>query len=210
MSYGLLNLTHRDSHEHPTALEPGEFYEVDVPLYMIAHRFKKGSRIRAAVSESLWPLVWPSPRIATLTIDLSRSSLTLPPRPAPPREAPFPIPVIRSSGSSPYTDSDVGPGTEAHLKSPLKSASIAEVGTVVSTQSSEDLSIREGDPNSGVWTQENMTAWKRGDWDCAVSASFELTSTAEEFRLKEVLRARQGDREIFKREQVSTIKRELL
>jgi len=177
---------------------------------MVAHRFKKGSRIRAAVSESLWPLVWPSPRIATLTIDLRRSSLTLPLRPAPPREAPFPIPVIRSLGSSPYTHTDMGPGSEAHLKSPLQSTSIAEVGTVVSTQSSQDLSIREGDPNSGVWTQENMTAWKRGDWDCAVTASFELTSTAEEFRLREVLQARQGDREIFKREQVSTIKRELL
>jgi putative CocE/NonD family hydrolase len=210
VSYGLLNLTHRDSHEHPTALEPGEFYEVEVSLYMVAHRFKKGSRIRAAVSESLWPLVWPSPRIATLNIDLSRSSLTLPLRPEPPREALFPIPVIRSPGSSPYTHTDMGPGTEAHLKSPLQSTSIAEVGTVVSTQSSEDLSIREGDPNSGVWTQQNTTAWKRGDWDCTVSASFELTSTAEEFRLKEVLQARQGDREIFKRDQVSTIRRELL
>ena len=43
VSYGVLNLTHRDSHEHPTALTPGEFYDVDVPFYMVAHRFKKGS-----------------------------------------------------------------------------------------------------------------------------------------------------------------------
>ncbi len=210
VSYGILNLTHRDSHQRPAALRPGEFYEVEVPLYMVAHRFKKGSRIRAALSESLWPLVWPSPEIATLTIDLSRSSLVLPVRPPPAREAAFPIPVIHSPGSSPYTHTDMGPGTEAHLRSPLQSTAIPDVGTVVATQSSEDLSIEEGHPNSSVWTQENSTAWKRGDWDCTVSAAFELTSTREEFRLKEVLQAKKGDREIFKREQVSTIKRDLL
>ncbi len=210
VSYGILNLTHRESHEHPTALKPGELYDVQVPLYMVAHRFKKGSRIRAALSESLWPLVWPSPEIATLTVDLGASSLVLPVRPTPAREAVFPIPVIRSSGSSPYTHTVMGPGTEANLTSPLKSTLIPEIGTVVETQSSERLVIKEGQPNSSAWTQENMTAWKRGDWDCTVSASFELTSTPEEFRLTEVLRAKKGDTEIFKREQFSTIKRDLL
>ena len=210
VSYGILNLTHRDSHEHPTALKPGEFYDVEVPLYMVAHRFKKGSRIRAAISESLWPLVWPSPEVATLTVDLSASNLVLPVRPAPAREATFPIPVIHSPGSSPYTHTDMGPGTEANLNSPLQSTLIPEVGTVVETQSSERLVIKEGEPNSGVWTQESMTAWKRGDWNCTVRAAFELTSTPEEFRLKEVLQAKKGDQEIFKREQFSTIKRDLL
>ncbi len=210
VSYVILNLTHRDSYEHPTALQPGKLYDVEVPLYMVAHRFKKGSRIRAALSESLWPLVWPSPELATLTIELSRSSLVLPVRPPPAGEAAFPIPVIHSPGSSPYTHTDMGPGTEAHLRSPLQSTAIPEVGTVVATQSSEDLRIEEGHPNSSVWKQENSTSWKRGEWDCTVSAAFELTSTPAEFRLREMLQARRGDREIFKREQVSTIKRELL
>jgi hypothetical protein len=67
-----------------------------------------------------------------------------------------------------------------------------------------------GDPNSGVWKQENMTGWKRGDWNCTVAAAFELSSTPEEFHLKEVLRASRDDKEIFKREKISTIKRELL
>jgi hypothetical protein len=46
--------------------------------------------------------------------------------------------------------------------------------------------------------------------DCTVSAAFELTSTAEEFRLTEVLRAKKGDQEIFKREQFSSIRHDLL
>jgi hypothetical protein len=208
--YGVLNLTHRDSHEHPAPLKPGQFYDVEVPFYMVAHRFKKGSRIRAAVSESLWPLLWPSPQVATLTVELSASSLILPVRAPPQTEAPFPIPVKRSPGTSPYTHSEMGPGTEGHLSRPLSSTFIAEIGTTVQDQSSENFTIKEGDPNSCVWRQENLTGWKRGDWDCTVSAAFELSSTRDEFHLKEVLRAKKGDEEIFKREKISTIKRDLL
>jgi hypothetical protein len=70
--------------------------------------------------------------------------------------------------------------------------------------------IQEGTPNSSLWSQENMTAWKRGEWDCAVSAAFELTSTPQAFHLKETLQAKQDGREIFKREKISTIPRDLL
>jgi uncharacterized protein len=210
VSYGILNLTHRESHEHPTALKPGEFYDVEVPFYMVAHRFRKGSRIRAAISENLWPLLWPSPRIATLTVDTGGSSLILPVRAAPAAEAPFPIPIKQSSGSSPYSHTEMGPGPEGHLNRPLRATLIEEIGTTVEEQSSESVVMREGDANSSVWKQENMTAWKRGDWNCSVSAAFELTSTPEEFHLTEVLRAKKGDEEIFKREKVSTIKRDLI
>jgi putative CocE/NonD family hydrolase len=210
VSYGVLNLTHRDSHEHPRALTPGEFYDVEVPFYMVAHRFKKGSRIRLSVSESLWPLLWPSPQIAALTLGLGPSSMTLPVRPAPAVEEPFPIPLKHSAGSSPYTHTAMGPGTEGHLSRPLSSTTFDDIGTTVQEQSSESVVIKEGDPNSGVWRQENMTSWKRGDWNCTVSAAFELTSTADTFHLKEVLRANKGDHEIFKREKISIIKRELL
>jgi uncharacterized protein len=210
VSYGVLNLTHRNSHEHPSALKPEEFYDVEVPFYMVAHRFKKGSRIRTAISESLWPLLWPSPKIATLTLDLGACSLILPVRSAPPLEAPFPIPMTHSTGSSPYTHTAMGPGTEGHLDHPLRTTFIEEIGTTVREQSSETVRIKEGDPNSGMWKQENMTGWKRGDWNCAVSAAFELTSTADEFHLKEVLRAYKGDDQVFSREKISIIKRDLL
>ena len=33
VSCGLLNLTHRFSHEHPSALDPGEFYDVEIKLF---------------------------------------------------------------------------------------------------------------------------------------------------------------------------------
>src|SRR5262249_40498287 len=54
VSYGLLNLCHRDSHEFPTALEPHAWYRVRVNLNDIAHRFSAGHRIRVALSTSYW------------------------------------------------------------------------------------------------------------------------------------------------------------
>ena len=58
---GILNLTHRDSHETPTALEPNSPITVKVRLNSIAHVFPAGHRIRISVSPMYWPWVWPSP-----------------------------------------------------------------------------------------------------------------------------------------------------
>src|SRR4029453_10802619 len=57
VSYGVLNLTHRDSHEAPTALEPGRRYRVRVRLNDVAYAFPAGHRVRLALSSSYWPTV---------------------------------------------------------------------------------------------------------------------------------------------------------
>jgi uncharacterized protein len=210
VSYGVLNLTHRDSHEHPTALVPGHPYDVVIPLYLVAHRFKKGGRIRVALSAGLWPLVWPSPVVATLTIELVASKLELQVREPKIADAPFIIPEIHSQSATPYLRSEMGTGTEANLVSPLLRTEFPDIGTTVETESSEHLSIAAGDPNTSMWSQHNSTRWRRGEWDCTVSAAFELTSTATDFHLRESLHAKRGNQEFFAREQSTVIKRDLL
>src|SRR6202034_962880 len=100
----------------------GENYDVEVSCYFTAHRFKKGSRIRLALSESLWPMLWPSPRPVELTILTGVSSLTLPVRPMGIAEPPMPIAEIKDRivarektntlGSSSYEVRQSGP--DAH------------------------------------------------------------------------------------------------
>jgi len=80
VSYGLLNLSHRESHEFPEPLEPGSRYRVRLQLNDCAHVFAAGSRIRVAVAPGLWPLVWPSPEPVTLTVYAGASSFDLPVR----------------------------------------------------------------------------------------------------------------------------------
>ena len=86
VSYGVLNLTHRDSHAEPEPLAPGEFYRVKLKLNDCGYVFAPGHRLRLAISTAYWPLIWPAPERATLTLRLP-ATLTLPARVAPAGEA---------------------------------------------------------------------------------------------------------------------------
>ncbi len=87
VTLGFLNLTHRDSHEHATALKPGKTDKASVDLDDIAHSFPKGHRIAVAISTVYWPIAWPSPQLATLTLTTGKSLLELPVRPKSSRDA---------------------------------------------------------------------------------------------------------------------------
>ena len=95
VTYGMLNLTHRHSREHPVRLEPGQRERVRVKLNDIAQRFPQGHRIRLSISTSYWPLAWPPPFPVRLTVYTRQSVLRLPVRPPRPDEAKlhvFPLP----------------------------------------------------------------------------------------------------------------------
>ena len=87
VSYGLLNLTHRDGHEAPELLEPGRRYRVRVRLGDAAHAFSAGHRVRLAISTAYWPIAFPTPERVTLTLHTGASSLTLPRRAPRPEDA---------------------------------------------------------------------------------------------------------------------------
>lgn len=70
LAIGVLNLTHRDGHEAPSPLIPGQAYRVNVQLRAIGARVPAGHRLRLALATSYWPYVWPSPRAAVLTLSL--------------------------------------------------------------------------------------------------------------------------------------------
>jgi hypothetical protein len=81
VTVGLLNLTHRRSHEHPEPLVPGERDTAVVELDDIAHAFPAGHRIAVSISTTYWPIAWPSPELATLTLQGGVCVLSLPVRP---------------------------------------------------------------------------------------------------------------------------------
>jgi len=224
VSYGVLNLTHRDGHESPTPLEPHRRYDVEVGCYFTAHRFKKGNRIRVAISESLWPMLWPSPRPVTLNISLGASRLTLPIRPHDADSATMPMALLKDL---------VRARVEAHPEE-LKNQSIVKTGanadgevylhkrlrdppetlpdirTTMSGGSDWYMSIKEGNPNSSKWRLEWFSHLKRDAWDTTVRSTLELTSTEEEFRMQESVQALEGDKVVFEKHWDNKIKRDLL
>src|ERR1051326_7969130 len=50
VSKGVLNLTHRHSHERPEPLVPGQGYEVRVPLQAVAYRIRPHHRLRVMIA----------------------------------------------------------------------------------------------------------------------------------------------------------------
>jgi putative CocE/NonD family hydrolase len=218
VTYGILNLTHRGGDERPVALNPGEAYDVTVELSLIAHRFKAGNRIRLAVSESLWPLVWPSPKVATLTLTHGASSLELPVRPVV-RDPPFPIPANPPDKKAPAGRTplvEIAPDGQGFIEIRQDPQSfsypLADTGTVISGAAGikELLRIKQGDNESCLWQGERSGGFKRGDWDCTVYSAFKLNSTAESFFIEETVRAAEGGTVIFERTNKAAVKRDLM
>ena len=98
VTMGILNLTHRRSHEAPEPLMPGVTETVRVPLRAAGYRFAAGHRIRVSIASACWPVIWPSPHPGTISIHLAPTGeaarLILPIAPAADDAA---VPAFRSS-----------------------------------------------------------------------------------------------------------------
>jgi len=93
-----LNGAQRRSMEEPEPLIPGKEYALDLDLYLTSWVWPRGHRIRVAVANAQWPMLWPTPTLMTTTLRLgggTGSAIELPlipPRgPAPP---PFASPEL--------------------------------------------------------------------------------------------------------------------
>jgi len=78
ISFGVLNLTHRDNHESVEPLTPGELYQIVVPINHVAYKVPAGHRLRVSISTACWPLIWPSADRATITLESSQSCIEIP------------------------------------------------------------------------------------------------------------------------------------
>jgi hypothetical protein len=80
VSYGVCNLTHAQGHDHVAPLGPGQRVKGVVQLDCTGHRFAAGHRVRLSLATTFWPMFWPMPEEATLTLDLATARLRLPVR----------------------------------------------------------------------------------------------------------------------------------
>ena len=227
VTYGVLNLTHRASHEHPEALEPGRRYTVRVPLDHVAHAFAPGSRIRLAVSSAYWPLVWPSPEAVTLTLFTGTSNLELPVRPVDPgddRQRPFAEP--EGAPSAPYTElrprrvtrmveRDGATGEVVHTivteGAELGAAGqgrLEEIDLELEQSSVRRYRIRDDDPLTARAEVVQRMGLRRGTWAVRVESRAWLSATRDAFELGARLEAFEGDRLVRSRRWESSVARD--
>jgi putative CocE/NonD family hydrolase len=210
VSYGVLNLTHRNGHEAPEALTPGVPVRVQLQLNGIAHRFAAGHRIRLALSSSYWPIVWPSPRPAMLSIDLAASSLTLPCRarrpederlPAfpPPEHAPALKPHMLEPEESAWTVChDVHAGTTTVRRIENEGLRRHEPhGLLTGAWRESRYTIKPGDPLSAMADIASKRQYSRGDWFVISTTHIVMTSTETDFIVRATLEAFEREQQVF-------------
>ena len=212
VSLGLLNLTHRDSHENPTPLEPGKRYRVRIKLNDAAHVFPRGHRIRIAVSSSYWPIAWPSPEAAGLTLFTEGSRVQLPVRaprtedvmlaPFAPPEAPTPLAVthLGTPTSSETVARDLVTGkTTFTTEEDDGGIRHDAIGLEVRHRKTERFQILDSDPLSARVEITHAHEVGRGAWRVSTKTATTLTVTADEFIIQASLDAFEGEKRVVSR-----------
>ena len=215
VSYGLLNLTHRNSHQSPEALEPGRRYRVRVQLNDIAHAFPPGHRLGLALSTAYWPIAWPAPSAATLTVFSGVSTFHLPVRP--PDSADAALPAFGAPEAAP------GPEQKRLRPLPFQRTVALDLATneLVYTLTSDggefgghalahlpdiemDLGYRftkrhriaDTDPLSASTEITQQVRLRRSGWAVRIESRARLTAAPNELRFGAELEAYEGDERV--------------
>ncbi len=232
VTYGVLNLSHRNSHQRPRPLTPDELVDVTLNLNDIAHRFPAGHQLRLAISTSYWPLIWPAPKPFTLTVESGTSKLDLPLR----------TPQVLDDQLRPFEPAEAAPTASAQFAlkqheftrsyerdltthdtvyrlfsagGDLETGAIMRIDAInmdLGHTVERVFSIGESDPLSARASIVERLMMRRGDWCIRIRAETELTADTEQFRLRARLSAREGEaqEEIFTRDWDETIPRDCL
>ena len=64
------NGAHRDSARDPRPIISGQVFTLEIEMHFTSWVFPKGHRIRLAVSNAQWPMIWPTPHAMTTSLHL--------------------------------------------------------------------------------------------------------------------------------------------
>ena len=219
ITYGVLNLSHRMDASAPVPMPPGRAEEVTLSLDHIAYRVPKGHRLRLAISNAYWPLIWPSPETGFLT--LSAGHLDLPVRPlaakdewtfpAPDSEAPWQTETLREPDHVRRAETDLKTGA-VHLiiEDDFGKLRDSDHGLITGHIARERWSIHPDDPlcASGAchWSDE----LERDDISLRTEARCEMWSDRANFYLSARIEAFENDALVYERDEEATISRDCL
>ncbi len=223
VTWGILNLTHRDSDAEPEPLPPGEPVHATVKLNGIAQHFPAGHRVRISISTSYWPMAWPPPEPVALRLELADCTLRLPERP--PRHEDTALPSLgepQGAASAPREILE----TEHHnwlvhrdLAADRSTLEVIDdrgthfhpdTGLTVTTRARELYSSVADDFQSAKGETEWERELSRDGWHIRTVCRTELTCTVSHFVLHAELDAYEGGHRVFSRNWSRRIPRDLV
>ncbi|MEM9692700.1 MAG: CocE/NonD family hydrolase [Myxococcota bacterium] len=211
VTYGLLNLAHREGHAVERPLVADQPTRVRIALNDIAHAFSAGHRVRLALSTAYWPIAWPSRRAVKMTVWPKRSRLSLPvrvPKPSdaelttfpspeeapgiqhqPIRALPFRRTVERDLTTDTFTYTLTSDGGEFGDHS---LARLEPLDLTLGYAFSKTHRIRPHDPLTAETAVHQWVELSRQRWNCRVECETSLAADEDHFRFRARLRATEG------------------
>jgi putative CocE/NonD family hydrolase len=86
----------RDSARAPAPLVPGQEYRLCVDLHLISWVFPAGHKLHVAVSNALWPMIWPTPYSMSTTLAVGSAEGSQIELPLVPAHSALPAPVFHA------------------------------------------------------------------------------------------------------------------
>ena len=225
ISRGVLNLTHRDSHEHPKAVPAGERIVARVDLRVLGQAVPAGHRLRLAVASSYWPWAWPSPEAVALTLHTAgESRLELPVRPPRPEDATLAAFAPPESGPACPFEELPGVFREGRIltreissgRSALRffqdrpAVRVLENGTEIEELTEDCYTIVDGDPLSASITCTWSIRIGRAGWRTRIESESTMNATARDFLVSNRLEAFEDETRVFADVSHATIPRDLV
>lgn len=221
----VLNLTHRHGHAAPEPLVPGRMEKVRIALSACGHCFAPGHRLRIAVASAYWPMVWPAPSPATLTIATAGSTLTLPCRNGGDEAAPLP-PALHGT-DAPATRVDPGrierwsridhvTGECTYITEGVGGLfgegvlRFEDIDTTLSHSLRREFTIRPDDPLSASYVLTQSYEMGRDGWRIRIESRTAMRSDAGNFYLDGAMQVFENGEPVWKREWTEAVPRNLI
>ncbi|NRB01792.1 MAG: CocE/NonD family hydrolase [Rhodobacteraceae bacterium] len=218
ITYGVLNLSHRDSAEHPEAMPVNTPVDVTIALDHIGYQVPAGHQLRVSISNAYWPLIWPSPNSGTITVHAGDIALPIAPPEntsvaflPPEAEAPWNTETLREESHIRRSETDHVTGA-VHLIIEDDFGEVRDLdhGLINGSIARERWTIHPDDPMcaSGQchWTDET----RRNDSVLRTEAQCSMHSDASNFYLSAKLDAYENEKLIFTKDIKQQVPRQLL
>ncbi len=217
ITYGVLNLSHRDGPAEPHPLPCGQPIEIDLPLDHIAYRVPRGHRLRVAISTAYWPLIWPAPHTAELS--LTHGALDLPVRDtatddewsfAPPAAAaPQQTRALRPPNHVRRMETDMTTGkVRLVIEDDFGKQQNCDHGLITGSAARETWTIHPDDPLASHGSCHWTTEMERDDIRLRTETSCEMWSDATHYHLRARVQAFEGSEKRHDRTVTDRIRRD--
>lgn len=226
IAYQVMNLTHRNGHENPEALIPNQNYDVDIILKACGYEFPKGHRLRIAMSTCYWPLIWPSPYQATLTLQTENCYLLVPRRNPrledsfvvfenPESGPPTPITLLQKGSFERTMKIDLINETASYVTNGQGGLfgegvyRLDDIGTSIAHSLKRDLFIQKDDPLSANYKLTQSYEMEKKGLKFRIESKVEMSSTETEYKITGDMQVYENDVPVADRIFDESIKRDL-